>query len=261
MAGRGSAWFGTAGMGATRLSASGLLGGITRAGNARKRGTMNEKNVDLARKTQNKPTAVQIKPLNMRRATFRLIGLAPYMQNRFSQKAMEKMAATQEAGQAARSKKNRVARDFSADYEGAFHRDADGRCGIPAGAFRAAMISACRLVGFKMTIAKLSVFSVADTFDQVDGVPLIFIKGKPEQCRMYVRNQTGVCDLRVRPMWREWSCDLGIEYDADQFSLEDMTNLLTRVGRQVGIGEGRPDSRESTGMGFGIFRLGTKEDK
>mgnify|MGYP000574967647 FL=1 len=72
---------------------------------------------------------------------------------------------------------------------------------------------------------------------------------------MAVRNATGVADLRVRPMWREWSCVLRVTYDEDQFSLQDVTNLLVRVGTQVGIGEGRPDSRQSAGLGWGLFRL------
>jgi len=31
--------------------------------------------------------------------------------------------------------------------------------------------------------------------------------------------------------------------------------LLARVGMQVGIGEGRPDSKNSAGMGWGLFEV------
>jgi hypothetical protein len=34
-----------------------------------------------------------------------------------------------------------------------------------------------------------------------------------------------------------------------------VTNLMQRVGLQVGIGEGRPDSRESAGLGWGTFAI------
>jgi len=34
-----------------------------------------------------------------------------------------------------------------------------------------------------------------------------------------------------------------------------VTNLLSRVGMQVGIGEGRPFSKNSAGMGWGTFEL------
>lgn len=70
--------------------------------------------------------------------------------------------ATQAAGQQSRSKKTREAKDFDATCDGSVHYSRDGWVGIPAGAFPAAMISACRLVGFKMTLAKMSLFIGAD---------------------------------------------------------------------------------------------------
>jgi hypothetical protein len=56
-------------------------------------------------------------------------------------------------------------------------------------------------------------------------------------------------------MWRELAAVLNIRYDADQFSATDVMNLIARVGMQVGIGEGRPDSKQSAGMGFGTFEV------
>lgn len=198
---------------------------------------------------------VTIAPLNIQRAALRIVGTAPYMQARFSAKAMAAIRAKHEAGSTARKGKAKEARDFEADYRAAMHVDAEGRAGIPAGAIRAACISACRLVGFKMTLAKLSIFVEADTLDVVDGTPLIFLTGDPEMNVMHTRNATGVTDLRSRPMWREWSAELRMRWDADQFTLADVVNLLDRAGQQVGIGEGRPDSRASAGIGFGTFTV------
>lgn len=201
-------------------------------------------------------TPVAIKPPNIQRAVFKIRGTAPYVQARFTAKAMQAMMAKMEAGDTAKGKKKRDARDFDDDFRQAMHISKEGWHGIPAGAFRQAMISACRLVGFKMTLAKLSVFVNADGFDKVDGVPLVKITaGSPERIDMAVRNQTGVADIRVRPMWREWESQVTVSYDADQFTLQDVTNLMQRVGMQVGIGEGRPDSRESAGLGWGTFAL------
>lgn len=204
---------------------------------------------------------VQIAAPRIKTAEFTLIGTAPYVQLRFSQKAMTMMADKMKAGSQAKGKRVREARDFNDDFEQAKHISTEGWCGIPAGSFRNAMISACRLVGFKMTLAKLSVFILADGFDKVDGVPLVRIEGEPEPNTMAVRNATGVADLRCRPMWRKWSCKLRVQYDEDQFSLQDVSNLLSRVGAQVGVGEGRPDSRESAGLGWGLFRLGSEEEQ
>lgn len=203
--------------------------------------------------------SIQIAAPRLRVAEFSIIGTAPYVQLRFSEKAMNAMSDKMKAGGQAKGKKVREKRDFNDDFIAAQHVSTEGWRGIPAGAFRNGMISACRLVGFKMTLAKLSVFVMADGFDKVDGVPLVRIEGEPEPNTMAVRNATGVADLRCRPMWRDWSCKLRVQYDEDQFSLTDVSNLLSRVGQQVGIGEGRPDSRMSAGLGWGLFRLSEGE--
>ena len=198
---------------------------------------------------------VVIKPANIQQAVFNIKGTAPYVQARFSGKAMQAMMSKMAAGSTAAKSRAKPAHDFDDDYKQAMHVSTEGWKGIPAGAFRQAMISACRLVGFKMTLAKLSVFVHADGFDRIDGIPLIRIEGEPERTDMAVRNATGVADIRVRPMWREWSAQVRVKYDADQFTLQDVTNLMQRVGMQVGIGEGRPDSRESAGLGWGTFEI------
>ncbi len=197
---------------------------------------------------------IQIPAPEFETLQFKLIGTAPYMQARFGEKARNMMRAKHEAGSVAKKGKKREARDFAEDYEQAIHRSAEGWIGIPAGAFRAACISACRLVNFKMTLAKLSLFIEADGIDSLDGTPLVRIFGEPERSEMMVRNATGVADIRVRPLWRDWHCNLRLRYDCEQFTRTDVCNLLMRVGTQVGIGEGRPDSKSSNGLGFGLFR-------
>jgi hypothetical protein len=201
---------------------------------------------------------VTIKAPSIATAAFKIVGTSPYIQLRFSQKAIETMMAKMAAGSQANKKKAREARDFDADFEAAKHISTEGWPGIPASAFRNAMISACRLVGFKMTLAKLSLFTEADGFDKVDLVPLIKITGDAEKHIMHARNATGVCDLRVRAKFWPWSADVRISYDADQFTATDVANLLQRVGQQVGIGEGRNDSKMSAGMGWGSFTLATE---
>jgi len=203
---------------------------------------------------------VAISAPNLQTAEFRLIGVAPYVQNKFSAKAREQMKSKQEAGPQANKGRKREAKDFKLCYEQAQHVSREGWHGIPAGSFRNAMISACRMVGFKMTHAKLSVFVEADGFDADDGTPLVRItKGKPHYHEMPVRNESGVCDIRARPMWDEgWEAKLRVRFDGDQFSVTDVANLLLRAGMQVGIGEGRPDSKASAGMGLGIFTIADK---
>jgi hypothetical protein len=200
--------------------------------------------------------AVTIKPPRLQTVEYKLTGSAPLVTAAFSEKARQKMMDTQRAGTQSRSKKDRSPRDFEADMQAAIHVAEEGWIGFPASAFRAAMISACRLVGYKMTLAKLAVFVEADGLDKVSGQPLVRLNvGKPELHVAAVRNANGGTDLRARPMWRKWSVSIRVKFDEDIFSLTDISNLLARVGLQVGIGEGRADSRDSSGMGWGSFVL------
>ena len=209
-------------------------------------------------KTTSKATeeAISIKPPDFRFLAITIKGTAPLVVNRFSAKAIEMMRATQEAGSTAKAKKVREPKDFGALYENAKHVSCEGWEGIHAAAFRNGAISACRAVGYKMTHAKLAFCVIADGFDRVDGAPLVRLsKGDAEQWVAPTRNATGVVDLRCRPMYREWAAVLNIRYDAGMLTSSDVVNLISRVGLQVGIGEGRPDSKNSAGLGFGLFEI------
>lgn len=200
---------------------------------------------------------VRIKAPKFEYARIRIIGTSPYVQNKFSSKARQQIHDTQAAGSRSSKGSAREAKDFQALYEGAKHVSTEGWYGLPASAFRKAMVSACRTVGFKMTLAKLCLFVVADGFDRDDHTPLVRItKGEPEYSELPVNNDDGSRDLRARPFWQPgWEAVVMVRYDADQFALSDVVNLMMRVGMQVGIGEGRHDSKKSTGMGWGEFAI------
>lgn len=212
---------------------------------------------DAAAPSSKQDRQVIIAPPKFETATVRLVGVSPYVQHRFSQKAKNQIIAAQMAGSQARKGKTREAKDFDAVYRSAMYLSREGWCGIPASAFRNAMISACRTVGFKMTLAKLSLFTEADGFDAEDGTPLVrIVKGEPIRHTAPARNANGSIDIRVRPMWIEgWEAVLRVRWDAEQFSASDVVNLLARVGMQIGVGEGRPDSRMSAGLGWGLFQV------
>ncbi len=192
----------------------------------------------------------------------------PFVQLRFSQKAADKMREKQEAGEAGKKGKKRTPRDFEDDFKHAYYRmapvekkpqkkgtkaKAEYDYGIPASSFRNAFISACRVCGFAMTKAKLSVFIMADGEDLLDGTPLVRLEGKPEMLISPVRNANGVMDLRARARFSPWALTLTINFDAEQFTASDVYHLAFRAGKQVGVGEGRFDSKESNGVGWGCF--------
>jgi hypothetical protein len=58
-------------------------------------------------------------------------------------------------------------------------------------------------------------------------------------------------------MWDEWRAEVRIRFNAEQFTELDVANLLLHAGISIGIGEGRPFSRNSAGLGWGTFTLPT----
>lgn len=191
------------------------------------------------------------------RGAVRIRGTAPYMQHKFSKKALDILEEKHRMGTRSKKGAKRDARDFEEDWKAASHLSKEGWYGIPAPGFRAALIDACRMAGFQMTRAKMSIFVEADGYDAEDGTPLLQIIGEPDSDRKIipVRNDSGVVDLRCRPIWSTWECIVNLRWDGDQFSAGDVVNLLARAGIQVGIGEGRPFSKNSNGVGFGTWEL------
>lgn len=215
-----------------------------------------------ARITSDAPRiAVTIKAPNFKTADFTIKGNAPLVIHRFSAKTKQQMKDKMEQGKSAGSRKNREAKNTEATFNEARYVHKDGWDGFHAGSIRNAMISACRLVGFKMTLAKMSLFVIADGPDKDEPqIPLIRILGcKATLQTDMARVETGQPYVTVRAAYHDWSAKLRIRWDADQFTAEDVSNLLMRVGQQVGIGEGRPDSKNSAGMGWGTFDLVNNE--
>lgn len=205
---------------------------------------------------------VRIRPLNFKRVLITILGLEPLVVHAFGEKARKKMLEGQLQGDVEK-RKRRVVRDPKnpqACYEDAMHvaggKDG-GWHGLPASGFRKAMVSACKVAGFVMTQAKLSLVVKADGYDRADGTPLVRItKGEPHMDSRPARLDNGQPDIRFRPMWDPgWEANVTVEYDADVFTEEDIANLLERAGRQVGICEGRNDSPHSCGMGWGSFEI------
>ncbi len=113
-------------------------------------------------------------------------------------------------------KRHRHQRDVYRSHDGRWH-------GIPPGLFRRALGTAARFI-----------------FVESDGVnargdPLAkIVGGEPVVHETEVRCATGT-DVIRRLMWCQWELKLRVTFDANQFSLSDVSSLLERAG-QIGIG-------------------------
>jgi len=91
-----------------------------------------------------KETVVAVKPPKFELAEFRIIGVAPLVIHRFSEKAKLELKQKMETGKAASSKKNREAKSSDELFEQARYVSPEGWDGVHAAAFRNALIDAMR---------------------------------------------------------------------------------------------------------------------
>lgn len=215
-------------------------------------------NVD-ALKTAEIKAPVKVDKPQMQVATFRIRGTAPLVVHRFSHKKKMEMLTKMEKGSAGEAKKKKVhaALDKEREFNDARYISPDGWDGFNVAAIRNALIDVCRVCDIKMTLAKMSVFVEPDGRDAKEpqyGLVRI-LNSKPRLQEDVARVETGQPYVTIRPAYDDWEADLKIKFDTRQFSLDDIGNLLTRVGLQVGLCEGRPFSKNSAGMGWGTFEL------
>lgn len=213
-----------------------------------------------------KAERIEITPPNFQTISARVEGVAPLMLHKFSEKMRKQIEEKQTATDKVRKK--RESKDYRAEYLAARYLSTEGWEGVPAGSFRNAMISACRDIdGLTMVRAKCAFFLLPDGHDSTDGTPLIKlvnqrnrpIKGAHDT--RPVRLESGVADMRNRPRYDSWECELQIQYDADIVSASDVLNLLARAGAKYGIGELRPNAKKGFGGDFGLWAVRTSKAK
>jgi hypothetical protein len=177
-----------------------------------------------------------------------IIGTSELIMHAWSEKARKQMLDKQMG----KAKEKRPPKDPMADYEATIYHNADGKIVFPAGAFKAAIVSACRLVdGLPMTKVKQAI--------RVEG-DWVEIKGKPRMREDMVRNETGVADIRYRAGFPLWSATLPITFVESVVTAEQVISLVELSGLG-GIGDWRPTSPNSASGSFGCYKVLTENRK
>lgn len=201
------------------------------------------------KKAAEKPTGegrtLALPEIDFRVALVRVKGISPLITHAWSEKAKTMMRDKQTK----MARMARSAKDPEAEYNAARYIDKDGDDCVPSAGFRNAMISAGRFAdGVPMTIIRGAVFVVGET-----------VKIRAEKPRMredMVRvggkgPGTGVADLRYRPEYDPWECDLRIQYNAHVLTIGQVLNLVRLAGLSIGLCEWRPEK----GGQFGRFDI------
>jgi hypothetical protein len=142
-------------------------------------------------------------------------------------------------------------------FRDAIYYSDQGWAGQTTLGYRNSMISACLGGGYPRGKVAGGVFVEPDGNDAELGTPLVRItKGKPRMIIQGVILHHRQLHRRVRALWEDgWEAELRVSFDPGIIGSGDIHQLLCRAGMLVGIGEGRPDSRDSHGCPRGTFAV------
>lgn len=211
---------------------------------------METKNVEL----------IEIKPIEVKKTTIRVVGDTPLIMHAWSEKAKREILEKQmkKTKSSAREAKNPVEdfirsmywlspipTDMSEDgFEEAIANGA--RFGFPVTAFKQAAISAA----YRMGWAKDKMSMRGAFFIDGDENQMIEIHSEvPIMREDMVKVGMGVADIRFRGEFRNWYADMTISYNTNgQYTLEQIINIINAGGYVCGVGEWRPERDGQYGM-------------
>lgn len=184
-------------------------------------------------------TQLQLKAIQRNTAVIHVVGTAPLIVHRWSEKAKTMMLDAQQGRKAPKQVK-----DPQADYESSMYRFADGGHGFPTLGFKAASVTAAgRVFGknVKMTELRVALSFMADGIALGSGgEQLTRITGEPTMREDMVRVGMGTADIRYRAQYVDWSARLLIQYLPNMLDLETVASIID-IGGVQGVGEWRPE--------------------
>ena len=207
-----------------------------------------------------KTEVIEIRPIEIKKVTVRVVGDTPLIMHAWSEKAKRMMLEAQMG--IAKGKKKEVknpADDFIRSMYWLTPMPEDGtmesfeeaiangaRFGFPVTAFKQAAISAAYRMGWAKD--KMSMRGAFYIDSDEDGMIEIH-SDTPEMREDMVKVGMGTADIRYRGEFKNWYADLTISYNANgQYSLENIVNIINAGGYVCGVGEWRPERDGQNGM-------------
>lgn len=190
--------------------------------------------------------------LNVKTIQIPIVGTSPLIVSRFDEKSKRQIEESGTAGLKQGGKKKNIISPEE-QYEKSIYYLSDGKsCGLPAVAFKAAMVTAAyRTYGRPMTITRSAFHVIADDPD----TGLVKIEGAHRMREDMVRvgGVTKVAAPRYRAEFPVWSAVLTIRFMQDVITAEDIAGLVNAAGFTCGVGEWRPE--KSNSGSFGCFTI------
>lgn len=190
----------------------------------------------------NETPAIQVTRIGTETINVPIIGTAPLIVHRWSEKAKQQMLDAQQGKRAVK----RI-RDPQEDYESSLYRTDTG-FGFPLLAFKQATVGAARFFDKSVTMKLVQQAIFMTGVPSLDRSELLTpITGEPKMREDTVRVGVGGTDLRYRGEFLDWSAVLTITYVTSTLSRDSVLSLVDAGGQFVGVGEWRPDRKGQNG--------------
>lgn len=208
----------------------------------------------MAMKKKGAKEMIEVSEIDMTEITFYIVGTAPLIMNRFSQKAWQQLLLPPQSVNRA-EREQTLKHNPVEEFRGAVYKNRDHKrpafLHIPNGMFHKAIASAALDIpgATKAKIERLT--KIPDVNIDLYGVPRLF-------CAM-VRNSdmNRTPDVRTRPIFEQWACAITVRYVTGILTERTIAALLGAAGKIVGIG----DWRGEKGGPYGAFRIAQQDDK
>ena len=217
---------------------------------------------------------IEIKPIEMRTITVKVVGDTPLIMHAWSQKAINILKDPQLAKLMKKKQRTPIDDFIQSMYwlEGKPNYDPmdppndkiiqdmfdaaienGAKFGFPVTAFKQSAISAAYRMGWaKDKMSLRGAFFISgysdDMVEIVSDIPIIR--------QDMVKVGMGSADVRFRGEFRNWTAELKIKYNVNgKYSLDDIVNIINAGGMVCGVGEWRP---ERDGQ-FGTYHVESAE--
>lgn len=192
--------------------------------------------------------------LNLNTIKIAIEGVSPLIMSRFDEKSKQQIDEIGKAdtGLKQGGKKKHIVAPEEQYHNSIYHLSDGKKCGMPAVAFKAAMVTAAyRAYGKAQTVMRSAFHVMAD--DPETGLVEVHGKHRMREDMVRVGTINKVAAPRYRAEFPSWSAVLTITYLADVVSEEDLVGLVNTAGFTCGVGEWRPE--KSNSGSFGLFRV------
>lgn len=191
------------------------------------------------------PTQV-IRRVGTERLLIPIIGTAPLIMHRWSEKARRELLESQQG-----KKKIKTPLDPRAEYEASSYRiQVDGEeesYGFPALAFKSATVETFRFFDKSVTKVMLQQsLYFKGVFSKSEPMSLVKIDGEPQMREDIVTVGMGT-QPRYRAEFEEWRAVLDVRYVTATLDPGTVLNLIESGGMFVGVGEWRPEKSGESG--------------